>query len=154
MEENTRIPGTAALKIPAGTTAQRPSTEVGEIRYNTDTHAVEAYFGDTNSWRNVSESTSSTVNSAINLGSGQGVYKVTNGTELQFRTLTQSGGIVLTTSGTEVQISDSLSASNVGSGSQLYKQRSTNTFQFRSITSTDGSVSVTQNTCRKASPDI
>tara|TARA_B100001248_G_scaffold258711_1_gene243441 strand:- start:12 stop:2561 length:2550 start_codon:yes stop_codon:yes gene_type:complete len=146
LEENTRIPGTAALKIPAGTTAQRPSTEVGEIRYNTDTHAVEAYFGDTNSWRNVSNSTSSTVNSAINLGSGQAVYKSTNGTELQFRTLTQSGGIVLTTSGTEIQISDGLNVSNVGSGSQLFKQRSTNTFQFRTITSTDGSVSITQNT--------
>ena len=146
LAENTRIPGTAAIKIPVGTTAQRPNTEVGEIRYNSDTHAIEGYFGDTSSWRDISAGVGgSTVNSAINLGSGQQLYKQTNGTELQFRTITQSGGITLTTTGTEIQVSDSITSSNVGSGIQLFKQRSTNTFQFRTITSSDNTITVTQN---------
>ena len=143
---NPRFPGTSAIKIPAGTTAQRPNTEVGEIRYNTDTHAIEGYFGDTSSWRSISDNPNTgTLNSSVNLGSGQGVYKQTNGTQLEFRTLTSAGGITLTTSGTEIQVSDSLAVSNVGSGSQVYKQRATNTFQLRSLTSTDSSVSITQN---------
>ena len=144
---NPRFPGTAAIKIPAGTTAQRPNTEVGEIRYNTDTHSIEAYFGDTSSWRSISDDPNvGTINSSVNLGSGQQVYKQTNGTQLEFRTLTSAGGIALTTSGTEIQISDSLTSSNVGSGAQVFKQRATNNFQFRTITSSDGTITVTQNT--------
>ncbi len=144
---NPRFPGTSAIKIPAGTTAQRPNTEVGEIRYNTDTHAIEGYFGDTNSWKSISDDPNTgTVNSSINLGSGQQVFKQINGTQLEFRTLTQTGGITLTTSGTEIQISDSLASANVGAGGQVFKQRSTNTFQFRTLTSTDNSVTITQGT--------
>lgn len=145
---NPRFPGTAAIKIPAGTTAQRPNTEVGEIRYNTDTHAIEGYFGDVNNWKQLITQTGNTgtLTSAVNLGSGQQVFKQLNGSELQFRTLTQTGGITLTSSGTDIQISDSISSANVGSGSQVFKQRSTNTFQFRTITSTDNSITVTQGT--------
>jgi len=147
LEDNPRFPGTAAIKIPAGTTLQRPNTEVGEIRYNTDTHAIEAYFGDTNTWRDVSNNPSSTgLTSAISLGSGQAVYKQTTGTQLEFRSITNTGGIALTTSGTEIQISDSLTSSNVGSGSQVFKQRATNNFQFRTLTSTDNTITITQNT--------
>ena len=147
LEDDLRLPGTAAVKIPVGTTAQRPSTEIGEIRYNSDNHQIEAYFGDTSSWRSISDDPNvGTLNSSINLGSGQQVYKQTTGTQLEFRTLTQSGGIVLTTSGTEIQIADSITSANVGSGSQVFKQRSANTFQFRTITSSDNSVTVTQGT--------
>tara|TARA_B100000963_G_scaffold1722_1_gene1286 strand:+ start:10538 stop:13078 length:2541 start_codon:yes stop_codon:yes gene_type:complete len=148
LASNPRFPGTAAIKIPAGTTAQRPNTEVGEIRYNTDTHAIEGYFGDVNNWKQLITQTGNTgtLTSSINLGTGQQVFKQLNGSELQFRTLTNTGGIALTSSGTEIQISDSLTSSNVGSGSQVFKQRSTNTFQFRTITSADNSVTVTQGT--------
>lgn len=148
LDSNLRLPGTAAIKIPAGTTAQRPNTEVGEIRYNTDTHSIEGYFGDTNSWKQLSTQTGSpgNITTALNLGSGQQVFKQVTGSQLEFRTLTQTGGITLTTSGTEIQISDSITSANVGAGSQVFKQRSTNTFQFRTLTSTDNSVTITQGT--------
>ena len=148
LDNNLRLPGTAAIKIPAGTTAQRPNTEVGEIRYNTDTHSIEGYFGDTNSWKQLSTQTGSpgNITTALNLGSGQQVFKQVTGSQLEFRTLTQTGGITLTTSGTEIQISDSITSANVGAGSQVFKQRSTNTFQFRTLTSTDNSVTITQGT--------
>lgn len=146
LEENPRFPGTAAIKIPAGTTAQRPNTEVGEIRYNTDLHSIEAYFGDTGNWRSISDSsTSGTITTAINLGSGSGVFKLVNGSELQFRSLVAQNGIVITENANDITINENLTSSNVGGGSQVFKQRNANNFQFRSITSTDGSLTVTQN---------
>lgn len=44
--KNTTINDTGFLNLPAGTTAQRPtSAEVGMIRYNTDLETVEGYDG-------------------------------------------------------------------------------------------------------------
>ena len=41
-----QVEGTDAIKIPSGTTAERPATaEVGQIRFNTDTSQYEAYDG-------------------------------------------------------------------------------------------------------------
>ena len=40
---NPIIPGTAAMQIPAGTTAQRPVGANGQMRYNTDTGRFELY---------------------------------------------------------------------------------------------------------------
>lgn len=37
--------GTSALKLPVGTTAQRPTPVVGMIRYNSTTSLVEVYNG-------------------------------------------------------------------------------------------------------------
>ena len=41
---------TTAMRIPVGTTAQRPSGDVGYIRYNTTTHQFEGY-GDNSVWQ-------------------------------------------------------------------------------------------------------
>jgi hypothetical protein len=41
------IDGTGALQLPQGTTAQRPSAVIGQIRYNTDLNFVEVYQEDT-----------------------------------------------------------------------------------------------------------
>ena len=147
LEENPRIPGTAAIRIPVGTTAQRPNTEIGEIRYNSDTHKIEGYFGDTNSWRNIGTGGGSgTLNTGNNLGSGSQVFKQVSGSELQFRTITSSGAISLNTSGTEIQVSESITASNVGGGANVFKQRTANNFEYKTLTSTDGSVAITANT--------
>ena len=147
LQPNTRFPGTEAIKIPAGSTSQRPNTEVGEIRYNTDTHVIEGYFGDTGSWKVIGpNSINFSVQTALNLGSGQQVFKQLNGTELQFKTITSAGGIALTSSGTEIQVTDTITSSNVGSGGQVFKTRNANNFAFRTLTSTDSSVTITQNT--------
>ena len=46
---NPVLPGTGAVTIPSGTTAQRPTGVNGEIRYNSDLGGYEAYQG--GSWR-------------------------------------------------------------------------------------------------------
>lgn len=45
----TTVNDTGFLKLPAGTTAQRPTPEVGMIRYNTDIQNVE-YYSDQGAW--------------------------------------------------------------------------------------------------------
>ena len=51
--KNTQIKtGSTAIRIPTGTTAERPSTAFsGQLRYNTDTSRFEFYNG--SSWANV-----------------------------------------------------------------------------------------------------
>lgn len=41
--KNTKFGGTDSIELPSGTTAQRTGTELGQIRYNTDTGLVENY---------------------------------------------------------------------------------------------------------------
>ena len=116
LEENTRIPGTAALKIPVGTTAQRPQTEVGEIRYNSDTHNIEAYFGDTTSWKSLLTTSSSTgIAGAQNVGSGAQSFKDINGPDLRFRSIIGGTGITATQNADDITLTDSIIPSNLGS---------------------------------------
>lgn len=146
LEENTRIPGTAALKIPVGTTAQRPSTEIGEIRYNSDSHSIEAYFGDTTTWKSLLTTTSSTgINGGTNVGSGSQIFKDTFGSDLRFRTIIGGTGITATQGTDDVTITDSITASNLGAGSTIFSGRTGDNFAFKSITSTDGTVKLTNN---------
>jgi len=42
---NVSITGTGSLKLPAGTTAQRPTAAPGKLRYNSDTNSFEGYNG-------------------------------------------------------------------------------------------------------------
>ena len=144
LEENTRIPGTAALKIPVGTTAQRPQTEVGEIRYNSDTHNIEAYFGDTTSWKSLLTTSSSTgIAGAQNVGSGAQSFKDINGPDLRFRSIIGGTGITATQNADDITLTDSITASNLGSGSGVFGARTGDNFAFKSITSTDGTVTIT-----------
>lgn len=48
--KNTTINDSGNLKIPVGTTAQRPSPSAGQFRYNTTTNNVEIYTGGANAW--------------------------------------------------------------------------------------------------------
>lgn len=44
--ESLELTGTSALKLPVGSTAQRPATpQLGHMRYNTNVNGVEAYNG-------------------------------------------------------------------------------------------------------------
>tara|TARA_X000001036_G_scaffold438354_1_gene485943 strand:- start:1374 stop:3926 length:2553 start_codon:yes stop_codon:yes gene_type:complete len=144
LEENTRIPGTAAIKIPVGTTAQRPQTEVGEIRYNSDTHSIEAYFGDTTTWKSFLTTSSATgINGGTNAGSGSEVFKDVSGPDLRFRSIIGGTGITATQNADDITLTDSISASNVGTGTGLFDARTGDNFSFKSITSTDGTVTIT-----------
>ncbi len=48
---NAILPGTGAVTVPSGTTAQTPAGSGGQIRYNTDTTRLQGYQG--GSWRNI-----------------------------------------------------------------------------------------------------
>ncbi len=147
LEDNARFPGTAAIKIPVGTTAQRPQTEVGEIRYNSDTHNIEAYFGDTTTWKALLTTSSSTgIAGGSNVGSGGNVFKDVSGSDLRFRTIIGGTGITATQNADDITITDSLSASNLGSGAGVFSARTGDNFGFKSITSSDNSVSITDST--------
>lgn len=54
LADNAQMPGTEGIRIPNGTTAQRPGTPaVGDLRYNTTTSKVEAYQG--SSWVDIDD---------------------------------------------------------------------------------------------------
>ncbi len=133
ISENPVIPGTAAIQIPRGTTAQRPNTTAGEFRYNTTNDVYEGYFGGaTAGWRAFNTGGSS-VNNASNIGGGVGVFLQNNAGNLEFKSLIQSAGIQITGGANSITISDGITASNVGSGQGTVKQRNGNDFEFKSI---------------------
>jgi len=148
LEENTRIPGTAAIRIPVGNTAQRPNTEVGEIRYNTDNDRLEGYFGNTSNWQSVAllSDILSTSTTLTNIGTGVEVFKQTVNNVSEIRKLNSSSGITLTQNANDIQIGDQITSSNVGGGAQVFKQRNNNNFEFKTLVSTDNSITFTQNT--------
>lgn len=148
LEENTRIPGTAAIRIPVGNTAQRPNTEVGEIRYNTDNDRLEGYFGNTSNWQSVAllSDILSTSTTLTNIGTGVEVFKQTVNNVSEIRKLNSSSGITLTQNADDIQIGDQITSSNVGGGAQVFKQRNNNNFEFKTLVSTDNSITFTQNT--------
>jgi hypothetical protein len=147
LEENTVIPGNAAIRIPVGNTSQRPNTQRGEVRYNTDSERLEGYFGPTSTWQSVAllSDLASSNTSITNIGSGSKIFKnvVNNNNEL--RTLTGGSGIQITEQADDILISDQITSSNIGTGTQVFKQRSANNFEFRSLVSTDNSITFTQN---------
>jgi hypothetical protein len=49
--KNTTINDTGNLRLPVGTTAQRPTPVAGQFRYNTTTNGVEIYTGGVNLWQ-------------------------------------------------------------------------------------------------------
>lgn len=54
LADNAQLPGTEGIRLPNGTTAQRPGTPaVGDLRYNTTTSKVEAYQG--SSWVDIDD---------------------------------------------------------------------------------------------------
>jgi hypothetical protein len=49
--KNTTVSDTGNLRLPVGTTAQRPSPQAGQFRYNTTTGGVEIYTAGANIWQ-------------------------------------------------------------------------------------------------------
>lgn len=147
LAQNPVLPGTAAVQIPRGTTSQRPNTEPGEIRYNTDLDLYEGYFGGGSAgWRTFSTNIgAAAVNNASNLGGGSELFVQNNNGNLEFRTLVQAGGITVSQGATTVTISDQITASNQGTGQQVLKARNGNDFEFRTITGTNNITVTTVN---------
>ena len=133
IKDNPVIPGTAAIQIPRGTTAQRPNTEPGELRYNTTNDVYEGYFGGSSAGWRAFNTGGSSVNNASNIGGGVGIFLQNNVGNLEFKTLLQSASIQLTDNGNAITISENITASNVGTGQSTFKQRNGNDFEFKRI---------------------
>lgn len=65
--DNPVIPGTGAVKVPAGTTAQQPAGSDGQIRFNSDTQAFYGFAAGT--WREFAISTGPTGVTSFSAGS-------------------------------------------------------------------------------------
>ena len=64
---NINFTSTGSVKIPSGTTSQRPiSPSTGEIRYNTDENSVEQYNGTT--WSNITANSDLGGDPLLNIG--------------------------------------------------------------------------------------
>jgi hypothetical protein len=66
--KNYRFPGSGAVTVPSGTTADRPTSPTnGQIRYNTDTSRFEIYY---NAWKSVAILGNSTITKDTFTGDG------------------------------------------------------------------------------------
>lgn len=85
---------------------------------------------------------SGTITGAVNLGAGARVYESLLGSVLQFRSITQGSGIIITELANEIQISasgvgGSDTAISVGGAVPIYKTKAGTEFQFRSVIGED-----------------
>jgi hypothetical protein len=143
LSDNTRIPGTGAIKIPSGTTAQRPTPESGKIRYNTDNDHLEAYFNDSGLWESLVTANDLTQNTTalLNIGTGVEVFKQLNvSNQNEIRRVNRTGLITLAQNANDITIGDSLTVTNTGTGIGVFRQRNVNNLEYKSLTSSNNIV--------------
>lgn len=92
LASNAVLPGTGAVRIPVGTTAQRPSGVNGQIRYNTDTNAFEVY--ENSSWSNLPAGAVTLINTGTGLTGGP--ITTTGTISIDSTVVTLTGSQVLT----------------------------------------------------------
>jgi hypothetical protein len=68
LASNAVFPGTGGVRVPVGTTAQRPAGADGTIRYNTDTNALEVY--EDGSWSSLPTGAVTLINTGTGLTGG------------------------------------------------------------------------------------
>jgi hypothetical protein len=89
--KNTTVNDTGNLKIPVGTTGQRPSPTSGQFRYNTTTNKVEIYTTGPNIWQ-------STTSRGV-IASGGTIYDIdSEGTTYRVHVFTNTGSSPFTVS--------------------------------------------------------
>jgi len=90
----------------------------------------------------VSGGGSGEINTASNIGSGEGIFAQKFGVDLQFRSLTGSGSVSIISGSDTINISSSYSnGSNIGSGEGVLANVSSGSFTFRSLIGS-GSISI------------
>ena len=90
------------------------------------------------------------VNTASNVGAGDGVFKQKTGVDLEFKSFTAGTNITLTSSADEIQIDaagggESNTASNVGTGAGVFKQKTGVDLELRKVNSNDFAVTENAN---------
>lgn len=83
--KNTTVDDTGFVKLPAGTTAQRPTGAAGQLRLNTTTNKTELYNGESNNWAGVS-------NQGVLATGGDSVYDINSeGSNYRVHVFTNNG---------------------------------------------------------------
>ena len=148
LADNPVVPGQGSITIPVGNNSQRSSPpNSGMLRYNNGTNEVEAYYVDTNSWRDLAtiDDVNAQSNIFVNIGTGAEVYKQKNtSNEQEFRKVNVTGALNIVQNANDITISDTLTASNLGTGVELFKSRVTNDLQFRKLKSSNNSITITE----------
>jgi hypothetical protein len=137
LANDTEIPGNGSLKIPAGNTLQRSAGAVGRIRYNLDSHAIEAWYGDIGQWRSITSQSSTGLTALKNIGVGAEVFAQNNliTGETELRKINGNAGVVVTQNDDDITISDNITASNLTGNNSVgvFNARNNNDFQFKSL---------------------
>ena len=120
------LPGTGGVVVPAGTTGQRGSSTLGNIRYNSTTGLFEGYNG---AW--------------TAFASGSGVTSIATGTGLTGGTITSTGTISIDVTGvTAATYGSSLVVPVIAVNAQGQITSATNT-TINAVTLTTGTISTT-----------
>lgn len=147
LADNTEIPGSGAIKIPVGSTAQRPAAERGKVRYNSDNNKIEAFYSSSGNWETLATINDLQQDQApiINIGNGVEIFKQLNvSNQNELRKINNSGLVTLVQNADDITIGDNLTATNVGTGAGVFRQRTGNNLEYKSITGSNN-ISVTDN---------
>ncbi len=141
----TAEPNTAAN---VGSGAELYKNKVGETLNFRSIISSDSSVGITQSTNEIdlTVSGSGEVNTASNVGAGTGLFAQKDGVDLEFKSLTSTGGTVtITNDSTTVNIEssgESNTASNLGVGTGLFKQKAAEDLEFYSLKSSDNSIDI------------
>ena len=91
--KNTNVDDTGFIKLPTGSTAQRPSGAAGQLRYNSTTSKVETYNGELSDWAPVD-------NEGVVGSGGNSVFEIdSEGTTYRVHAFTSDGTFTVERSG-------------------------------------------------------
>lgn len=146
-----RSVGGDGVIVPHGTTANRPPVPVnGTIRYNISTSETELFQN--GSWSAVQTTAlGGEINTASNLGAGQGVFGAKVGTDLRFKSLVAGSGVTLSSNTNEIIISapgtgEANTGTNTGIGTgQVFESKFGTALQFRTLRSLSAGLTITTN---------
>lgn len=128
LTSNPTIPGNQYVRVPVGTTLQRPTTGAnGQLRYNSTTTALEVF---NTSWKSL-------VDEVVSVGTGTNIIKAVTDSKVELRSVKAGTGISITTDGNDItftsSVTDLTTGSNAGTGTGVFKEKVGNELIFRSI---------------------
>jgi hypothetical protein len=128
ISSNPTIPGNQFIRVPFGTTLQRPTTGAdGQLRYNTTTTALEVF---NTSWKSL-------IDEVVSVGTGTNIIKAVTDSKVELRSVKAGTGISIATDGNDITIAstvtDLTTGTNVGTGTGVFKEKVGDQLIFRSI---------------------
>lgn len=134
--KNRKFTGTDGIVIPSGTTAQRPSGEAGQTRYNSDNGSIEFYDGTNWVATNLIPEITSVTGNIINSVAGSLTVNATNNTDEITVVFAESGITIEEVSG----VSMTAGSGSVSVPSAVYNQTAGDTIAI-SLKNSDGTPS-------------